>query len=70
MANMSAFPLPPILPRGGVAGQQGTSRPHQRYRPLSAFDPDVLAVLKATGKGWQTRVNDVLREWLETRWTV
>ena len=28
------------------------------------LDPDVLAALKATGKGWQTRVNDALREWL------
>ena len=30
------------------------------------FDPDVLAALKATGRGWQTRVNDALREWLKT----
>lgn len=26
------------------------------------LDPDVLAALRATGKGWQTRINDVLRE--------
>lgn len=26
------------------------------------LDPDVLAVLRATGKGWQTRVNQILRE--------
>lgn len=25
------------------------------------LDPDVLQALKATGKGWQTRVNDQLR---------
>ncbi len=31
------------------------------------FDEDVLAGLRATGKGWQTRVNDVMREWLEKR---
>jgi uncharacterized protein (DUF4415 family) len=30
------------------------------------FDPDVLAGLRALGKGWQTRVNDTMREWLET----
>jgi len=29
------------------------------------FDQDVLAGLRATGKGWQTRVNDVMREWLK-----
>ena len=26
------------------------------------LDPDVLAVLRATGPGWQTRVNTILRE--------
>jgi uncharacterized protein (DUF4415 family) len=29
------------------------------------FDADVLAELKATGKGWQTRVNDAMRDWLK-----
>lgn len=28
------------------------------------FDPDVLEGLRATGRGWQTRANDALREWL------
>ncbi len=31
------------------------------------FDADVLAGLRATGKGWQTRVNDAMREWLAKR---
>lgn len=29
------------------------------------FDLDVLAAFKATGKGWQTRMNDALREWIK-----
>jgi len=29
------------------------------------FDADVLAALKASGKGWQTRVNDAMRDWLK-----
>ncbi|HWK69878.1 MAG TPA: BrnA antitoxin family protein [Burkholderiaceae bacterium] len=28
------------------------------------FDPDVLEGLRATGRGWQIRANDALREWL------
>jgi len=28
------------------------------------YDADVIAAFKATGKGWQTRMNDALREWL------
>jgi uncharacterized protein (DUF4415 family) len=26
---------------------------------------DVVTAFKATGKGWQTRINDVLRDWLK-----
>jgi len=28
------------------------------------FDTEVLSAFKATGKGWQTRMNDALRGWL------
>lgn len=30
------------------------------------FDADVLAALKETGRGWQTRVNEAMREWVKT----
>ena len=29
------------------------------------FDADVVAALKATGPGWQTRANDLLRDDIE-----
>ena len=29
------------------------------------FDRDVLEAFRATGQGWQTRMNDVLKEWLK-----
>ncbi|MGD0959863.1 MAG: BrnA antitoxin family protein [Methylomonas sp.] len=29
------------------------------------LDADVLEAFRATGKGWQTRMNDVLKEWLK-----
>lgn len=31
------------------------------------FDADVLAAFKALGAGWQTRMNDALKEWLRSR---
>jgi len=34
--------------------------------PPLRFDADVLAAMKATGKGWQTRINDVVREWVKS----
>lgn len=30
------------------------------------LDADILDAFKATGKGWQTRMNDALKEWLDT----
>jgi uncharacterized protein (DUF4415 family) len=46
----------------------------KRGRPLGSgikesqnirFDRDILAAFKATGKGWQTRMNNALRDWLK-----
>jgi uncharacterized protein (DUF4415 family) len=34
------------------------------------FDADVLAALKLSGKGWQTRVNEAMREWIKTHRSV
>lgn len=31
------------------------------------LDADVLDAFKASGPGWQTRMNDVLREWVAKR---
>jgi uncharacterized protein (DUF4415 family) len=31
------------------------------------LDADVLEAFKATGKGWQTRINHVLREWVKKK---
>jgi uncharacterized protein (DUF4415 family) len=31
------------------------------------IDPDVLAAFRADGPGWQTRMNAVLRKWVESQ---
>lgn len=49
--------------RVGVRGPQ--KAPTKRPTTIR-FDVDVLEALKATGKGWQTRVNDAMREWVKT----
>ena len=46
----------------------------QRGRPVGSekesttirFDRDILAAFRASGPGWQTRINAALREWLKT----
>ncbi len=30
------------------------------------LDADIVAAFKATGDGWQARMNDALRDWLKT----
>lgn len=47
----------PLARVGRPAGQRPLKRP-----TTIRFDPDVLEALKATGRGWQTRVNDALRD--------
>ena len=45
-----------------VGSVQATTKTPVKLR----LDPDVLEALRATGRGWQTRVNDALREWIKT----
>ncbi|MDD2711525.1 MAG: BrnA antitoxin family protein [Simplicispira sp.] len=40
----------------------GTVKTGGKVSTTIRFDPDLLAALKASGAGWQTRVNEVLRE--------
>lgn len=52
--------LPPSLFEG-LAKRRG--RPPTEHRKISVtirLDPDTLNAFKATGDGWQTRMNDVL----------
>ncbi|MFM2328768.1 MAG: hypothetical protein RLZZ494_871 [Pseudomonadota bacterium] len=46
-------------------GRPPAQRPLKKPTTIR-FDADVLDALKATGKGWQTRVNDAMREWVKT----
>jgi len=46
-------------PRGSVAEQT-------KEKVNLRLDPDVLEALRASGRGWQTRVNDLLRADIES----
>jgi uncharacterized protein (DUF4415 family) len=45
----------------------GSVKAQPKVATTIRFDPDVLAALKASGRGWQTRVNDAMRDWLEAQ---
>ena len=44
---------------------RGPGKAARKISTTIRFDPDVLAALRATGKGWQTRGNDAMRDWLK-----
>ena len=66
------MPAPPERPRArqekpdSRIGRPPSSRP-LKVPTTIRFDADVLAALKASGRGWQTRVNEMLREWVKSR---
>lgn len=45
----------------------GSSKPDKKVPTTIRFDPDVLQALKASGRGWQSRVNEAVRDWLKAR---
>jgi uncharacterized protein (DUF4415 family) len=44
----------------------GSTKPGTKQAAKIRFDPEVLAGLRATGRGWQTCVNDTMKDWLRT----
>ncbi|MDD4962612.1 MAG: BrnA antitoxin family protein [Gallionella sp.] len=56
-----------IKQSGVVVGRvRGAQKAPLKVPTTIRFDADVLAALKASGKGWQTRVNEAMREWIKT----
>lgn len=53
---------PELLKKLGIRGAQKSPTKVQLSLRLT---PDVIAAFKATGRGWQTRMGDVLREWAD-----
>ena len=44
----------------------GSTKEDAKQAVTVRYSPDVLAAFRATGAGWQTRMNDALKEWLQT----
>lgn len=46
-------------------GQRGPQKRPTKVALTVRYSPEVVAYFKATGEGWQTRMNEVLREYVE-----
>jgi uncharacterized protein (DUF4415 family) len=53
---------------GGKLVRRGRGRPVGSHKTATTIrlDDDVLDAFKATGQGWQTRLNAALKDWLKT----
>ena len=66
-----ARPLMDVLPKETAAavrryrGQRGPQRNPTKQLISLRIDRDVIAAYRATGRGWQTRANDVLRAYVK-----
>lgn len=56
--------------RTKLAAQRGRQKRPVKESVTVRYSPDVLAYFRATGAGWQTRMNDVLREWVKSSHSV
>ncbi|MCL2830378.1 MAG: BrnA antitoxin family protein [Betaproteobacteria bacterium] len=58
--------------RAGIAAAKKRGRPAgsgAKEQVAIRFDREVLAAFRADGPGWQTRMNEALKDWLKTRRT-
>lgn len=50
---------------GGKLIRRGRRKTEQPKLAITVrYDADIIAAFKAGGRGWQTRMNDALKEWL------
>lgn len=62
----------PVAPEAGAAAlREALSRggPKAQSTKLALtvrYDAEVIEAFKGTGQGWQTRMNDALKDWLKT----
>lgn len=46
-------------------GARGPQKAARKVQTAVRYDADILEAFKAGGPGWQTRMNDALRDWLK-----
>lgn len=45
-------------------GERGPQKTPTKIQTAIRYDADIIEAFKADGPGWQTRMNDALRQWL------
>ena len=58
--------LPPELLKVMGVKPRGPQKAPTKQATTIRLSPDVMAAFKATGAGWQTRIDSALKDWLRT----
>lgn len=58
--------LPPDLLKTLGIKPRGPQKAPTKQATTIRLSPDVMAAFKATGAGWQTRIDAALKDWLRT----
>jgi uncharacterized protein (DUF4415 family) len=53
-----------VLPKRKI-GQRGNQQKPRKISVTLRYSPEVLKYFKATGEGWQTRMDQALKEWIK-----
>ena len=65
--NPAAEVLPPellaVLPKG-KSGQRGAQKMPTKESVTVRYSREVLEYFRSTGRGWQSRMNEALKEWV------
>lgn len=48
-----------------LRGQRGPQKAPRKVQTAIRYDADIIDAFKSGGPGWQTKMNDALREWLK-----
>lgn len=48
-----------------LQGRRGPQKAPRKVQTAIRYDADIIDAFKAGGPGWQTRMNNALREWLK-----
>ena len=55
-----------LLEMNRRAGVRGAQRTPTKFATTIRLSPEVMDAFKATGAGWQTRIDAALKDWLKT----
>ncbi|MFT3778018.1 MAG: BrnA antitoxin family protein [Ottowia sp.] len=70
-ARPASEALPPEVYQGLLAirrrrGERGPQKAPTKVATTIRLSPEVSAAFRATGPGWQTRIDEALKDWLRT----